>query len=84
MTDEEPPIVERGLLAMSDAEWDEAVRQAAVIAPLAALDVVGQGAVNDAAALFDVSRRQVYVLIDRFRRGTARDIEALLAQRPDG
>jgi putative transposase len=57
---------------MSDSEWDEAVRQAAVIAPLAALDVVGQGAVNDAAALLGVSRRQVYVLIDRYRRGTGR------------
>ncbi|WP_456506368.1 helix-turn-helix domain-containing protein [Arthrobacter sp. UYCu723] len=57
---------------MSDSVWDEAVRQAAVIAPLAALDVVGQGAVNDAAALLGVSRRQVYVLIDRYRRGRAR------------
>lgn len=35
MTDEEPPIVERGLLAMSNSEWDEAVRQAAVIAEAA-------------------------------------------------
>lgn len=43
MTDEEPRIVERGLVAMSDSEWDEAVRQAGVIAPLAALDVVGRG-----------------------------------------
>nr|WP_237394016.1 helix-turn-helix domain-containing protein [Pseudarthrobacter sp. ATCC 49987] len=57
---------------MSDSEWDEAVRRAAVIAPLAALDVVGQGAVNDAAALLAVSRRQVYGLITRYRRGTGR------------
>ncbi|AOT03646.1 Mu transposase C-terminal domain-containing protein [Arthrobacter sp. U41] len=77
MTDEEPPIVERGLLAMSDSEWDEAVRQAAVIAPLAASDVVGRGAVNDAATLLGVSHRQVYVLIDRYRRGTGRVTDLL-------
>lgn len=43
MTDDELPIVERGLLAMSDVAWDQAVRQAAVIAPLATLDVVSVG-----------------------------------------
>jgi putative transposase len=72
MTDDELPVVERGLLATSDAAWDQAVRQAAVIAPLAALEVVGYGAADEAAALLGVSRRQVYVLIGRYRRSSGR------------
>lgn len=49
MTDEAPSIVEHGLLAMSDSAWDQAVRRAAVIAPLAARDVVGYEAADSAA-----------------------------------
>lgn len=72
MAEDEPPIFERGLLAMSDAAWDQAVRRTAVIAPLAALDFVRHVEADDAAALLGVSRRQVYLLIDRYRRGSGK------------
>ena len=84
MTLDEPPIVERGLLTMSDAAWDRAVRQAAVIAPLAALEVVGHRAADDAAENLGVSRRQVYVLIDRYRSGTGRVTDLVPGQSGGG
>jgi hypothetical protein len=43
MDPESPPLPERGLLTLSDAAWAQAVQRSQVIAPLAALPVVGRG-----------------------------------------
>lgn len=50
MAEDELPLVERGLLAMSDAAWDQALRRTVVITPLAALDLVGHVTADNAAA----------------------------------
>lgn len=68
--DDEPVLVaERGLLAVSDDVWNLAVRRAAVIGPLARADVAGLAAVDAAAAELGVSRRQVYLMLRRWRDG---------------
>jgi putative transposase len=64
-----PPFVERGLLTLSNVAWELATRRAHFIAPLAALDNVGHQAVDEAAEQLGLSRRQVYVLIRRYRQG---------------
>ena len=46
---ETSPIAERGLLTLSDNAWELANRRNQIIAPLAALDIVGHQAADDAA-----------------------------------
>ena len=68
--DDEPVLVaERGLLAVSDDVWNLAVRRAAVIGPLAGAGVARLAAVDAAAAELGVSRRQVYLMLRRWRDG---------------
>src|SRR5450755_2831092 len=62
-------LAERGLLAASEEVWSLAVRRAEVIGPLARLDVVGWESADAAAAELGVSRRQVYLLLRRWREG---------------
>jgi putative transposase len=62
-------IPERGVLTLSEQAWTEAYRRARVIAPLAARSVVDQQAADEAAAQLGLSRRQVYNLLRRSRRG---------------
>jgi putative transposase len=62
-------VSERGVLTASDELWDVAVRQAAVISRLAVLDSAGVTAVDAAADELGLSRRQVYVLLGRWRAG---------------
>lgn len=83
MTDNGVPVIERGLLAMSEAEWALAVRTAALIGPLARQDVVGRSAAAEAAAQLGLSVRQVYILIERFRRGSG-NVTDLLPGRSGG
>ena len=67
MGDEPMVVSERGLVTASDEVWGLAVRRAEVIGRLARLDVVS-GATADAAAVeLGISRRQVYVLLRRWR-----------------
>lgn len=66
---EDASIAERGVLTAPDAEWGSAVRAAGVIGPLAARDKVGLAEADAAAVSLGVSRRQVYVLIRRWRSG---------------
>lgn len=66
---ETSPFTERGLLTLSDKAWELARRRMQVIAPLAALDTVGHQAADDAAQQLGLSRRQVYVLVRRYRQG---------------
>lgn len=62
-------VVERGVLTASDEAWSVAVRQAEVIGRLAREPRVGVEAANAATAELGVSRRQVYVLLRRWRQG---------------
>jgi putative transposase len=63
------PVVEHGVLTASAQVWEAAVRRAEVIGPLADLSTVGLAAVEEAAAELGISRRQVYVLLGRWRAG---------------
>jgi putative transposase len=69
MVPESPPIPQRGLLTLSDAAWAQAVLRSQTIAPLAALRAVGRAQADEAAAQLGLSRRRVYVLIQRYRQG---------------
>ncbi len=62
-------MVERGVLAASGPVWDAVVRQAKVIGRLAGMPTVGLAAADEAAAELGISRRQVYVLVRRWRAG---------------
>jgi putative transposase len=70
MTSDDPQILERGLLSMSDEAWERLRRQDEVIAPLAAMATVTHAAADSAAEELGLSRRQVYTLIGRRRKGT--------------
>jgi hypothetical protein len=62
-------VAERGVLTAPAEAWVLAVRRADVIRELAAQRVVGLDAADTAAARLGVSRRQVYVLVGRWRAG---------------
>jgi putative transposase len=63
-------IVAGGQLTMSDAEWEQTRVRSAVIGPLAARTVTGIAAADRAAVELGVSRRQIYVLVGRYRKGS--------------
>lgn len=62
-------MTERGVLTVPAGVWDAAVRQAEVIGPLAEKARVGLADADEAAAMLGISRRQVYVLVGRWRAG---------------
>ncbi len=62
-------VAERGVLTAPTEAWGLAVRRADVIRELAAQRVVGLDAADAAASQLGVSRRQVYVLVGRWRAG---------------
>lgn len=76
-------VVERGVVTEPAERWDVAVRQAEVIGQLAARGTVGSVAADAAAAVLGVSRRQVYVLVGRWRAGEG-VVSDLLADRSSG
>lgn len=63
-------FTERGLLTLSDKAWERARLLVQVIGPLAKLHSVGHQASDDAARQLGLSRRQVYVLVQRYRQGS--------------
>lgn len=65
----EDRVPERGLLTVPDEVWAVAVRRAEVVDPLAEAGTAGEEAVEAAAAELGISRRQVYVLLRRWREG---------------
>jgi putative transposase len=67
--DDDQAVAERGVLTAAAGTWDLAVRRAGVIRELAAQPVVGTGAADAAASELGVSRRQVYLLVSRWRSG---------------
>ena len=70
MEPESTKFTEQGVLTLSQENWDLARKRTRIIAPLAALETVGHLAADEAAQQLGVSRRHVYVLIQRFREGT--------------
>ncbi|MGH3573443.1 MAG: Mu transposase C-terminal domain-containing protein [Pseudonocardiaceae bacterium] len=66
----EAPVVDGGLLSISDEAWEQARCRAAVIGPLAAAGSVSHGAADAAGEQLGLSRRQVYVLVQRCRKGS--------------
>jgi len=66
---DDPAVVERGVLTAASVAWDLAVRRAEVIGQLAGRRTVGLEAADAAAVQLGVSRRQVYVLVRRWRAG---------------
>jgi putative transposase len=69
MASDQPTIPEHGVLTLSEQAWAEAQRRARVIAPLAARPAVDRQTADEAAAQLGLSRRQIYTLLQRFRRG---------------
>lgn len=69
MDDIEDSVSDRGVLTASDETWERAVRAAGIVGPLANLSRVGRDRVDGAAAELGVSRRQLYVLLQRWREG---------------
>lgn len=63
-------IAAQGQLAMPEAAWVQARTRATVIGTLAARGSIGIIAADEAAAKLGISRRQVYVLLDRYRQGS--------------
>jgi len=70
MTSDTPPIAAQGVATLPDEAWAQARHRMEIIGPLAALEVVGHEAADEAAQALGLSRRQVYVLIRRARQGT--------------
>ena len=66
---DDPVVAERGVLTAPAQAWDLAARQTEVIRQLAGQRVVGLAAADTAAIELGVSRRQVYVLVRRWRAG---------------
>ncbi|OSH90553.1 Mu transposase C-terminal domain-containing protein [Klebsiella pneumoniae] len=60
----------QGVATLPDEAWAQARHRTEIIGPLAALEVVGHEAADEAAQALGLSRRQVYVLIRRARQGT--------------
>lgn len=79
----EGPVAERGVLTAPTQMWETAVRQAEVIGSLAAKDTVGLAEADEAAERLRVSRRQVYVLLGRWRAGEG-VVSDLLPDRSSG
>jgi putative transposase len=76
-------VVERGVLTAPGLVWDAASRRAAVIGRLDAKPTVGLAAADEAAAELGTSRRQVYVLVGRWRAGEG-VVSDLLPDRSSG
>ncbi|WP_156960865.1 Mu transposase C-terminal domain-containing protein [Kocuria marina] len=82
--DEEPyGIPSPGHLTMSDAQWEQTRLRAEVIGNLAERDHVGVAAADEAAVELGISRRQVYVLLERYRQGSGL-VTDLASRRSDG
>ncbi len=62
-------ISERGVLTLSNAAWENACLRNEVITPLSKQNVIGKKAADEAALKLGLSRRQIYKLVHRFRKG---------------
>lgn len=62
-------MAEKGVLTLSDVAWKKAHLRNEVIAPLSKQNIIGKEAADGAARQLGVSRRYIYKLVYRFRRG---------------
>ncbi len=69
MEPQPPAISELGLLTLSSEVWEQIRQKSQVIAPLAALHSISHQAADSAALQLGLSRRQIYVLVRRYRQG---------------
>ncbi len=76
-------VSDRGLSTVSDEVWALAVLRAEVIGPLAGRGEVSGHAADEAAQRLGISRRQVYVLLRRWREGQGM-VSDLISRRSDG
>ncbi len=83
MGDESAVVADSGVLRVPDDVWACAVRRAEVIGRLARGAVVGHEAADAAAAELGISRRQVYLLLARWRAGEG-VVSDLLPHRSSG
>jgi putative transposase len=83
MDDGPDRIGSAGHLTMSETAWEQARLRAWVIGQLAERDPVGLAAADGAAVELGVSRRQVYVLLKRYRQGSGL-VSDLAGRRSDG
>ncbi len=83
MVDESAGVVERGVLTASAEDWALAVRRAEVIGRLARESRIPGAVADEAAAELGIRRRQVYVLVKRWRAGSGVASD-LLARRSSG
>lgn len=82
--DEEPEAIHStGHLSMSESAWQQARLRTEVISRLAGRDPVGFVAADRAAVDLGISRRRVYVLLQRYRQGTGL-VTDLALQRSNG
>lgn len=67
--DSEHTLQEHGLLSLPESRWQIARQRLVVIAPLARRPLISHEEADEAARSLGVSRRLVYSLIGRYRRG---------------
>jgi len=67
---ESTKLTELGVLTLSQDDWDLARERAHTIPPLAASETIGHQAADQAAQQLGISRRQVYTLVQRYRKGS--------------
>lgn len=60
---------ERGILNLSELEWEKASKRFEIIKSLSQLPSASRQAAGDAAIMLGVSRRQIYEFLKRFRNG---------------
>jgi putative transposase len=67
---EEAPVVERGVVSLSDVTWEEARQRVEVIGPSASRRSISHAAADAAGEQLGLSRRQIYALATRWRQGS--------------
>lgn len=83
MDSDQVRIAAQGQLTMSDAAWKQARSRAAVIGALAAQNKIRLDDADKAAAELGISRRQVYVLLGKYRQGSGL-VTDLIVRRSSG
>lgn len=83
MSVENDSLIEQGLLSSSSDEWESARLRTEVISALAQLNSVSWNLADDAARKLNISRRQVYTLIARYRKGNGL-VTDMLVKKPQG
>jgi putative transposase len=68
MNKQSEPLAESGAVSLTDSQWSEARRRAAIIGPLAASDSVSEWAAEEAGRRLGLTGRTVYALLRTWRK----------------